>query len=200
MFSHYRLDMACLCCIVFICLCFLCFGLEHGLIWFLIEFRSFRLLIRLVSSPNDVATLLFVLIRWVVFVLIFRDEFSTICQSFIVFVVREGVTIRNPQMDSKSEFGCPNTAEERERCAGGVPWPPRVEAVCHTAQHALWSRVAHTPHMGTRLVWLVFVGQKCPSSPSFKCLLFPPFLTTLTSSNWKILQKCSWFFVDLLWS
>ena len=32
MFSHYRLDMVCLCCIVFICLYFLCFGLEHDLI------------------------------------------------------------------------------------------------------------------------------------------------------------------------
>ena len=63
---------------------------------------------------------------------------------------------RNPKTDSNSEFGCPNTAEERERCAGEAPWPlglgmatpcgGRVEAVCHTAQPALWSRVAHAPH------------------------------------------------------
>ena len=152
MFSHYRLDMACLCCIVFICLCFLCFGLEHDLIWFLIEFRSFRLLIHLVSSPNDVATLLFVLIRWVVFVIVFRDELSTIFQSFIVVVMREGVTVCNPKTDSNSEFGYPNTAEERERCArrslGQKPskgWP-RVDHVCHTARAPLWPRVAHADH------------------------------------------------------
>ena len=83
--------------------------------------------------------------------------------------MREGVTIRNPKMDSKSEFGCPNTAEERERCTGEAPWPkamawpPRVEAVCHTAQPALWSCVAHTPHTRTGLIWPIFIGQKCPS-------------------------------------
>ena len=66
--------------------------------------------------------------------------------------MHEGVTIRNPKTDSKSEFGCPNTAEERERCAGEVggqkakAWLPRVEAVCHTAQPALWPHVAHAPH------------------------------------------------------
>ena len=107
--------------------------------------------------------LLCILIRWVVFVVIFRDEFSTICQSFIVFIVRKGVIICNLKMDLKSEFGCPNTAEERERCAGEAPWPPRVEAVCHTGQPALWSRVAHAPHMGTGLIWPIFIGQKCPS-------------------------------------
>ena len=147
MFSHYRLDIACLCCIVFICLCFLCFGLEHGLIWFLIEFRSFRLLIRLISSPNDVVTLLFVLIRWVVFVVIFRDEFSTIYQSFIVFVMHEGVMIRNPKTDSKSEFRCPNTAKERERCARGAPWPSTCGGrVPHGPACPLVSCGTRTPH------------------------------------------------------
>ena len=77
------------------------------------------------------------------FVIVFRDKFSTFYQSFIVFVVREGVTVCNPKTDSNSEFGGPNTAEERERCAGEAWWPkamarlPRVEAVCHTAQPAL---------------------------------------------------------------
>ena len=54
------------------------------------------------------------------FVVVFRDEFSTICQSFVVFIVREGVMIRNPKTDSKSEFGGPNTVEERARCARGA--------------------------------------------------------------------------------
>ena len=52
-----------MCDIVLICLRFIAFGLEHDLLWFLIESRSFWLLIHLISSPNDVATLLFVLIR-----------------------------------------------------------------------------------------------------------------------------------------
>ena len=81
--------------------------------------------------------------------------------------------IRNPKTDSKSEFGCPNTAEERERCTGEARWPkamampPRVEVVCHTAQLALWSRVAHAPHTWIWLVWPIFIEQKCPSSHSF---------------------------------
>ena len=151
MFSHYRLDMTCLCWIVFICLCFLCFGLEHNLIWFLIEFWSFRLLIHLVSSPNDIATLLFILIRWVVFVVVFRDEFSTICQSFIVFIVREGVTVCNLKTDSNSEFGWPNTVEERTRCARGASWPkattcgPRVP---HGPASSLATCGTRWPHVG----------------------------------------------------
>ena len=112
--------MTCLCCIVFICLCFLYFGLEHDLTLFLIEFRSFQLLIHLVSSPYDVVMPLCILIHWVVFIVIFRDEFSTICQIFIVFVVREGVMVRNPKMDSNLEFGGPNTVEERDRYTRGV--------------------------------------------------------------------------------
>ena len=165
--------MAFICELLFVCLYYLCFGLVYGLNWFLIEFRSFRLLIRLVSSPNDVATLVFVLIRWVVFVVIFWDEFSTFCQSFIVFVVREGVMIRNQKTDLKSEFGGPNTVEERERCAReatmakGHGMASRVEAVGSTGQPALWSRVAHVPHMGSRLMWPNFIGPKCPSLSSF---------------------------------
>ena len=31
--------------------------------------------------------------------------------------------VRNLKTDSKSEFGCPNTVEERERCAGEARWP-----------------------------------------------------------------------------
>ena len=70
--------------------------------------------------------------------------------------------IRNLKTDLKSEFGCPNTAEERESCAGGVPWPPRVEAVCHTAQHALWSRVAHTPTRGQGWFGLCLLDKNAP--------------------------------------
>ena len=75
----------------------------------------------------------------------------------------------------------PNTAEERERCAGEVWWPkakawlPRVEAMCHTAQPTLWPRVAHVPHTWAWLAWPNFCGQKCPSSLPFKSLQFPPF-------------------------
>ena len=69
--------------------------------------------------PNDVAMLLYVLIHWVVFVIIFWDEFSTFCQSIIVSVVFEGVMIHNLKIDSKLDFGGPNTVEEREQSARG---------------------------------------------------------------------------------
>ena len=112
--------MAYMCDIVLICLCFIVFGLEHDLLWFLIESRSFQLLINLISSPNDVAMLFFVPIRWVVLVFVFRDEFLTFCQSFIVVVVHERVTICNLNTDLKSKFGGLNTAEERGRSARGA--------------------------------------------------------------------------------
>ncbi|KAK4844040.1 hypothetical protein QYF36_015659 [Acer negundo] len=75
--------------------------------------------------------------------------------SFVVFVVREGVTIRNPKMDSKSEFGGPNTAKEREQSAKG-PSKANDQAwchVCHTASMALYPRV---PHMV--LTWHMLFG------------------------------------------
>ena len=62
--------------------------------------------------------------------------------------------IRNLKTDLKSEFGGPNTAKERERCAGelarpsGQAWPSRVGAVGPTAREPLWSRVAHAPPTG----------------------------------------------------
>ena len=71
--------MAYLCELMFICFRFIDFRLEHDLLRFLIESRSFQLLIHKVSSPNDVATLLCILIRSVVFVVVFRDELSTFC-------------------------------------------------------------------------------------------------------------------------
>ncbi|KAK1571671.1 hypothetical protein Q3G72_021073 [Acer saccharum] len=75
---------------------------------------TIKLLIHQVSSPINVATLLYVLIRKVVFVVVFQDEFSTFCQSFIIVVVREGVTIRNPKTYLKSEVKGPDTIEERK--------------------------------------------------------------------------------------
>ena len=157
---------------VFDCLCFLCFGLVHDLIWFLFKFRSFRLLILLVLSPYDVVMLLCILIRWVVFIVIFQDEFSTFCQSFIVFIVHEGVTVCNPKMDSNSEFGGPNMVEECGRCA---------REVCMAKGHALattcgargthgqsrplvpWSTCA--PHRN--VMWLLLICLKLLSLESF---------------------------------
>ena len=173
MLCDYLFDMACLCEYVFICLCIFCFGLEHILIWCLIKFRSFRLLIHKVSSPNDVATLLFVLIRWVDFIIIFRDDFSTIFQSFVVVVVREGVMIRNPQMDLKSEFGCPRYGWRTWECAreARVAMRPRVplplrKAVGPTARDSLWSREAHAPPTGW-VMWPLRIGPEKPSLSSF---------------------------------
>ena len=96
------------------------------------------------------------------FVVVFRDEFSTFCQSFIVIVVQEGVTVCNPKTDSNSEFGCPNTAEERERLLGQKPskgWP-RVDHVCHT---------------GTGQSPPKKLDNFAPPSILFKSLQFPPF-------------------------
>ena len=143
--------MAFICELMFVYLCFMCFGLVLDLIWFLIKSQSFRLLIHLVSSPNDVATLLFVLIRWVVFVVVFQDEFSTICQSFIVFVVREGVIV-HPKMDSNSEFGCPYKAEERERCAREFA-RPKAKQGGH-----VWTTCATRPESLSAPVW-----NTCPT-------------------------------------
>ena len=118
--------------------------------------------------------LLCVLIHWVVFVVIFRDDFSKFLQSFIVFVMRKGVTIRNPKTDSNSEFGCPNTAEERERCARGTSKAigqaccPRVSHVCHTWRTPLCPRVPHVEGDVSLFDW----SLNSISSPS----LFPPYI------------------------
>ena len=167
--------MAFICELVFLCLCFLCFGLVHDLNWFLIDSRSFRLLIHLVSSPNDVAMLLFVLINWVVFVVIFRDEFSPIYQSFKVIFVHEEVTVSNLKTDSNSEFGCPNTAEECERCAGEAPWPlglgmatPCGGRVTHCQTSPLVPCGPCAPHGGEADVASFYWSKSFPLSLPFK--------------------------------
>ena len=153
MFSHYRLDIACLCCIVFICLCFLCFGLKNYLIWFLIEFLSFWLLIHLVSSPNDIVMLLCILIRWVVFIVIFRDEFPTFCQRFLVFVMRERFMVRNPK--NGFEFGVRmpvygwRTREVREGACSAKGQARRT--TCATQPESLSAPMWHT--CPTQDVW-----------------------------------------------
>ena len=141
-----------MCDIVLICLHFIVFGLKHDLLLFLIESQSFWLLIHLILSPNDVATLLFILICWVVFVVVFRDEFSTFCQSFVVVFVRERVTIRNPKTDSYFEdrfeirvwrprYGR-RTRAKRERSKQGQR--PSLEATCGTRPEVLSAHVCHT--------------------------------------------------------
>ncbi|KAK1556253.1 hypothetical protein Q3G72_001553 [Acer saccharum] len=75
-------------------------------------------------------------------------------KSFLVFVVHEGVTVPNLKTDSNSEFGCSNTAEERERCArearlaDGQTWKPRAGHMAHTASMAFWPRVPHAVPTG----------------------------------------------------
>ena len=158
------------------------FGLEYALLWFLIEFRSFRLLIHLISSPNNVATLLFVLIRWVDFIVIFRDDFSTIFQSCVVFVVHERVTVRNPKTDSKSEFGYPRYgwrtegACERSGWPWGRPWAPRPEG--------LSAPVRPTRPYGLGWCGLTWLAR----NPFSLLLLFPSSLSIWFSrrKNWKI--------------
>ena len=118
-------------------------------------------------SPNDVAMLLCVLIRWVDFVVVFRYDFSTFLKSFIVVVVREGVMVCNPKTDSNSEFGGPKTVEERVGCAWGkngqnaIAWCPRVSHVSHTWTDSLCPHVAHAT-CGQREavhVWLTWLSR-----------------------------------------
>ena len=195
MLCDYLFNMACLCEYVFICLCILCFGLEHVLIWCLIEFRSFWLLIQKVSSPNDVAMLLFVLIRWVDFIFIFRDDFSTIFQSCIVFIVHEGVTIWNPKTYSKSEFGCLRYGWRTWECARevrvakrprvplpwGRPWGPRPGTLSGPVRPTRPPRVGWRGH--ARL------AHFCLLSPPFNPLSFPPNIWRFSRTLSKILQK-----------
>ena len=95
--------------------------------------------------------LLCILIRWVVFDVVFRDDFSIFLQSFLVIVVRTGVTIVNPKTDSKSEFGGPKTVEERLGCAWGkngqkaIAWWPREP---HVDRIPLSTCGPHGPHVG----------------------------------------------------
>ena len=81
--------------------------------------------------------------------------------------------ICNLKTDSKSEFGGPDTAEERERSARGArlangqPWWPRVEAVCHTARGALCPHVPHASHTWL-VMWHSSIGCFLSLSLSFK--------------------------------
>ena len=125
--------------------------------------------------------LLFVLISWVVFIVIFWEAFSTFCQSFIVIVVREGVTIRNPKTDSKSEFGGPNTVEERERSTRGAystkgqakesmcaPQPGSLSAhVCHACPtRGWWCGTCWLAHFS--LSWILLNSLLLPSKHNLK--------------------------------
>ena len=79
------------------------------------------------------------------FVVIFRDEFSTICQSFIVVVVHEGVKICNPKWirnrSSDARIRLKNVRGARERQGGQRPWPSHhVWRPCATRdQRAGWA-------------------------------------------------------------
>ncbi|KAK1571006.1 hypothetical protein Q3G72_010438 [Acer saccharum] len=156
-FGHYRSTkdyvrkLAYVCVFVFICFRILCLRLEHVLIQCLIEFRSFRLLIHKVSSPNVLTMPLYVLLRCVVFIDDFRDDFSTVFQSCIVVFVCERVTVRNPKTDSNSEFGRSRYGPTNRECAGedspgrGPHGLAVVEAVGPTAWSPFCSRVGHAP-------------------------------------------------------
>ncbi|KAK1554065.1 hypothetical protein Q3G72_007356 [Acer saccharum] len=155
--GHYRSTkdyvrkLAYVCVFVFVCFRILCLGLEHVLIQCLIEFRLFRLLIHKVSSPNVLTMPLYVLLRCVDFIDDFRDDFSTVFQSCIVVFVRERVTIRNPKMDSNSEFGRSRYGPTNRGYAGedspgrGPHGLAVVEAVGPTAWSTFCSRVGHAP-------------------------------------------------------
>ncbi|KAK1554051.1 hypothetical protein Q3G72_007220 [Acer saccharum] len=116
--KDYVRKLAYVCVFVFVYFRILCLGLEHVLIQCLIEFRSFRLLIHKVSSPNVLTMPLYVLLRCVDFIDDFRDDFSTIFQSCIVIFVHERVTVHNLKTDLNSEFERSRYGPTNRGCAG----------------------------------------------------------------------------------
>ena len=127
-------------------------------------------------SPYDVVMLLCFLIRSVVFIVIFRDDFSAFCQSFIVVVVREGVTVRNLKRirirssDARILLKNARGAREKQAWPKAIAWPPRGEAVGPVARPALWSRGPHVPPHGDWVTWPLSIGSILPS---FKSSPFP---------------------------
>ena len=112
--------------------------------------------------------------------------------------MRKRVTVRNPKTDSNSEFGCPNTAEERERCARGCSAKGQAKG-CH-----VWTTCATRPELLSGHVWHTLatrglsdvplkVGQFCPSSSLLKWSLFPPIFHNLKNTKIWNLQNSSWF-------
>ncbi|KAK0570470.1 hypothetical protein LWI29_001632 [Acer saccharum] len=56
----------------------------------------------------------------------YQAEFSTFCQSFIVILVREGVTVCNLKTDSNLEFGGPNRPKNAKGAQGSQEWPKAI--------------------------------------------------------------------------
>ena len=108
--------------------------------------------------------LLCILIRWVVFDIVFRDDFSTFLQSFLVVVVHMGVMIRNPKTDLKLEFGGPKTVEERVGCARGQV-RPKWPTLCPTRS----TRGSHGKGSFWSFVFLSLISLKCIPIPSHSC-------------------------------
>ena len=127
---------------------------------------------------------LFVLIRWVDFIDDFRDDFSTVFQSCVVVIVRERVTVRNPETDSNSEFGRPrygptNRGSAREDSPGRGPHGLAV--VEDGLEQPLLPCGPRAPH-GQGVTWHHMIGPK----PSFSLLLYLPSLSHFENLRRKI--------------
>ena len=126
--------------------------------------------------------LLFVLICCVDFIIGFRDDFSTIFQSCVFVVMRDGVTVRNPKMDLKLESGCPRYGlknRRRTREKSGACVATRLGRVGGRGPHGQGSPllpcVPHAPHR--EVTWHALIHSKNLSlSPPFKLISFPPHL------------------------
>ena len=103
------------------------------------------------------------------------------------FVIQKGIRIRSSDDRIRSK----NVRGVREEKAGQRPW--HGHHVCHTAQPALWPRVAHAPHTWARLAWLILLDKIAPLPSPSNDFSFLHFQTTLKNIKLKILQISSWF-------
>ena len=97
----------------------------------------------------------------------FLNHFSKL----LVFIVSKRVTVRNPKIDSKSEFGCPRYNWRTWGSAQGRKWPrghvwpkPWVSRGPHGQRGSL-PRVAHAPPTGW-VMWPCVIGSFLPSLSS----------------------------------
>ena len=116
--------------------------------------------------------LLYVLLQFIVFVIVYRVDFISNCQSFIIVLVGCWATVCNLKTDSNFEFGGWRTVKECMRCTKGsegeeIRRMRREEANATTLPscEGTWpprGRGGHTPPWESRLKVAKF--QVCPSS------------------------------------
>ncbi|KAK1551666.1 hypothetical protein Q3G72_002327 [Acer saccharum] len=106
---------------------------------------------------------------FVEFIVVFRDDFSTIFQSCVVIIVHEGVMVHNPKNGFEIGVRMPKiqmkNVRERARGEGGQ------EATCGPSRGPHGQRDSLPPcgpraSHGAGLRWPYLIGQKLPSLSS----------------------------------